>query len=963
MSLTTRQITQKIADKTLEFLKRGEVPENTRIFQDLRDFFRRGVGLPTMRFRKQQANDVIDIESFNQSLDEVEFDIKVLYEEVIDHIAQILSRFHFTNQIYNTSSRELDRLITKLDEELFTIKNADDHFQGFIENFDSLDRIDQAKSTPGIVDLAAGELGLPSTSAATLRVEAPHLFSATNWPVTITSGQTIKLNSSMQGAGFGNAFSDTISVWRHQIRTGQSGPLTAFFTFPIAGPAKEEKEVLINRIQITPHSEFPFNIRILKSLDNINYTVIPGHTEFVSIDRQSKTYNFDFPTELIQYIRIEIEKPNADQQIDNSTWEYLFGFFSIGYYSMGRVPNGEMISKPYNTARPIGKVSLSSVASLPRGTDVNYYVALGDTTGGMATPWRPIRAAGTPKNDRAFPEIVKFGDSERRSVEFLAEETGYINSTYKGINIYELNHSGQLTDRPLYGSASLLRGEGSWARDLNPQLENFTSTNVYMDFSATDTQSLYVIEREILTPNSISGSNQLYLNTTHSPYYDPTLGHTLVPNNGINTSYNQAPTYAVYEAKWIRKDEEKSLNVARLGGNHIRLPNGTILDNERRPEVRATRLDISGNVQTLNRLLREDLDYEFRENPPALVALETGSSWWRQQLNSNGILDFNVSYYLEDDLTQKIVDINNKRIVIDSNFATVAAGDNISLRYRRVAKEPDIEILPDTVRVKPIYGVDGLNNPYFEGTDYSLDVQNGTIYRIPNGNIPAEGTVFVDFRYQRSIFNVQTFTAWCEVTRAEMPEINISNLNLNSSAGELFMLNTSKGLIDLSNLGSIPPLGVGWHQFIVKSLDPSASVSAINQVISLIDRQARPIFQTRGTYFSRVFSDREYMRQITPDFLKKGILKDDHRFFAITDDGYILLNFLPGSTDDLYTYRYNSSTGAVSISRERFLLDYAVQTRVAPSSSLLVKVELTRRPSIDGGLSPTVDQYSLRIGP
>ena len=963
MSLVDRQITQKIADETLKFLQMGEVPENTRIFQNLRDFLRSGVGSPTMKYRPQLSNDVVDITSYNLAMDELAFDFKVLYEEVVEHLNKILSRFHFTNQIYISSSRELDRLISRLDEELFTLSNADDHFQGFIEKFDSLDQVDQNKSTPGIVDLSAGELNLPTTPSSTLRVEAPHLFNATNWPVEILTDQTVKINEAMQGAGFGNAFADSISVYRHRIRTSESGLLRAQITFPIAGPADQEKEVLINRIQIVPHADFPFRVRVLKSLDDINYTVFPGNTESILVDKQSRTYNFDFGTELVQFIRLEVEKETADTQVDADTWEYLFGFFSIACFSMGRVPNGEMISKPFKASKPIGKVSLATTSTIPRGTDVNYFVGLADTTGALVDIWHPIRPANSLKDDRGFPEVVKFGDSERRSVELLASSIGYVNSSYKGIDFYEINPSGALADEPLFGSATLLRGEGAWARDVNPQKDDFFTTNVYLDFSATDTQSLYVVESENLTPNSVSGADRIYVNTTYNPYYEPTLGHTLFPAAGVNPNFDQSPAYAVYEAKWVRKDELKIINQASNGGDFIRLPAGTVLDDDRRPEVRVTRLDISGNVTVMNRLLREDLDYEFRPSPPALVALASGDSWWKDQLNSNGLLDFNVRYYLEDDITEKLTSINGSNLVFDSSFSGVTAGDVLNVKYRRRAEEPDIEVLPDTVIVKPVYGRDGLETPYLEGTDYTLDSRNGSIYRIPNGNIPDGGVVFVDYHYERTLFDVQTFSAWCKVTRAEMPEITLSALNIDKSSGELFMLNTPKGLIDLSSLGSIPPLSVGWHNFIVKSTDPSSPTAAIKQVISLVDRQNAPIFQTRGIYFDRIFSDREFMKQLTPDFLRKGILRDNHGFFAITDDGKVIVNFLPGDTLDVYPYKYDATTGGVVKTTERFLLDYAVQTRVSPSDSLLVKIEMTRRPSIDGGLSPTVDQYSLRIGP
>lgn len=960
MSLVQRQINKKISDKTLEFLKSGVVPENMKIFSSLRDFLTHGIGLPTMKYRPQLANSVIDIVSFNLTLDEIGFDIRVLYEEIISQFQGILSQFHLSNTVYNTSSRELDRLISHLNEILFTIKNADDHFYGFIENFDTLDRADQALTTPGLVDLQDGTLILPSMNAGTSRVVASHLFAATDWPVSILSNHTIESNSAMQGAGFGNAFVDLISAWRHRIITKNAGKLQAQFQFPIAGKEEDEAEILINRISLTPHADFPFRVRLTKSTDNINYTVFPGYSEFITLNKQSKVYNLDFPTELVQFIRIEVEKDIPDRQINETTWEYLFGFYNISLFTIGRVSDAIYVSKPFETKKPIGKVSISSTSSMPKGTEINYYVGLVDSDNDLLDIWHPITPVNTNRDDFAAPRVVKFGDSETRIEEFLAPSTGYIYDTYKASNLYLVNTSGTISNEPLFGSSQLFRGDGVWSRDENTSKDTFFNRDVFVDFSASDSQSLYVVETETVIPQSVTGAINFVVNLTYQPYYVPTLSHTLVPATNVNPNFDQAPNYAIYEVKWLRKSDRKSQFFTSIAGNTIRLSLNTSIDTDRRPEVFVTKLVVSGTTTNMNRLLREDIDYTVVND--TIVAIDEDSSWWKQQLKVNGLLDFSVFFYEEDDLTQKVSSINGSVVTINSPYTFLSAGDSISIRYRRVAKSPSIDILSDTIVVKSLYGREGRERAFIYGTDYTVDVLRGSIYRIPNGSIPSTASIYVDFSYEKAVFPTETFSAWVLVSRPDFPDISISSLTLNKAAGESFILNSPKGLVDLSNINKIPSLNVGWHQFIVKSVDPDDTLAAIRQILSLRDNYGRIVFAQKGEYFERIVSTRIPLKQVTYDFLKKGILPSNHDFFAIKN-GKIVLNFDPSSSDDVYPYMYSTSQNALVKVREKFTLEYYIQTVIAPSNKISVKIELSRRSSIDGGITPRVDNYSLRISP
>lgn len=919
-----------------------------------------------MRLRHQQANEVVDIESFNQTQAEVVFDLSILYETIIEQLRTLIGRFHVGHSIYNSESRKLDRLINRLDESLITIKNADDHFQGFIERFDTLDKTNQTLTTNGMVDVDEGAITIPQSAAATRRVAAQHLWNAESWDVRVTSGGPTSVNSSMIGAGFGKAFADTISAWRHRIVASTPGSLQAEFEFPIAGPADEEKEVEVSRIQLVPHADFPFRVSFFKSVDGVNYTTIPGLEGSYQLDKQSKTYNFDFSTEVIQFLKIKVTKDNEDRQISENEFEYIFGFFSIALFTVGRLANAVYVSKPFETKKPIGKVAMSSQAHTPDGADTRYFVGLADSYGDLTGSWHPITPENSIRNDPLGPKVVKFGESDVESFEYLAPTTGYLKETYKGNSLYVVNPEQSVSGDYLFGTATLSRGEGGWYRDKNPVRETEQAANVYLDFTSSNRQPLYVLESDTVT---LEGSGQSYarVELSYAPYYDTTLGHELVPQPGTDPRFDQSPDYAIYEAKWLTKDTSRSQSFTGVTAMFIDLDSDGPVDLDTLTVTVTEATDATGAATSMNRQLRQEIDYTIEGNRISAVQdnIQRGkkviyNSWWAQKIEDDYNLDFLITYRPDTDLTQRVIGINGKIVTIDARFATIGREDNVLILYRRKV-EPPAKVLVETFRGKTAFG--NSEDVYIEGRDFTIDPNSGTIYRIPTGNIPSNGVMYADFYYEKPTFPVQTFSTWVLVGRSDLPEISLSKLSLDKENGESFILNSRKGFVDLTEIGKIPELAAGWHQFIVKSRAPSVSNAAITQVIKLVDNANAVVFETRGKYFDKMTSLRNQMRQATLDFLKKGVLPANHGFFAIDTSGNVIINFLQGTTDEVYAKKYNPTSGTITDRQERFALSYTVRTRTSPSNLLLVKIELVRRPSSDGGITPKVEEYILRVSP
>ncbi len=967
MSIISKQINEKIKEKTLEYLQKGEVPGNMFILREIRDFLK-NVGIPTIKFRPVGKNSAFNIADFNLTLDEIKFDIEILYKELIDHFKNVLSSYHVTQSVYDITSADLDRLLNLLNEELLLLKNGDDNFNVFIEDFSDLEKTNQNLTTKKSIDVNAKTFSLPISNNANFRVPTDHLASIQSWAINILSNQPIVSNSPSVGAGFGNAFSDIVSPWRQVIRTGTAGVLDLEFIFPIAAPAEVEKEVLINQISITPHADFPFNLRILKSVDNVNWTYLPGYSTTFNIYKESTTINMSFPTELVQYLKFEVSIPEANKQVSEKEWEYIFGFKSIAYYQLGRSSSAVYISKPFESSNNIGKVIIEASDKAPAGTSIDYYVGLADATGELTGKWEPIKPINGILNTFA-PNIVRFSEINSREISYVAS-TGSLYETYKAVNYYTINSGNAISDTVIYGTAQLERGENIWTRNSVEQKEEYSIQNAYVSFSTSDNAYLYVIESENLTPLTVSGQQYVTIQLNNSILYDQSKGDEEHPSNEVDPNFHQSPNYAIYEMNLVRKNRLKTLTVTGVKNLAFYLPTGVTPDKQERPSIKVTKITTSGGSSSFpDRLLREEVDYNIRraervETVYSVGTTEESSSFWAQRIAEKSTLDFYVEYYEEDSLLDRIVNINTSlnTITLELPNTLFNISDYIYIRYRAIPKYPNYKVFPTSIKAHKQFNSN--TTDYILGQDYTIDLRNGKVYRTENGTIESSSSIYVDFKYEKRVFDTETYGVWCYVNRTDLPEIPIT-FSIDKSLGEAFILNNlaDRKTIDLINLNKIPRLGKGWYQFIVKSKNPDLfSTNAINKVIALKDSSGNPVFQSNNYYFSKVIGAIEPLKQVSFDYLKRSVLPTQYNFFAIKD-GLIILNFMPNSGNGFYPYYYDNSAGALSRVNERFTLTYQNPEIINVNKKLLTKIELSRNPSIDGGITPEVKSYIIRVGP
>jgi hypothetical protein len=337
------------------------------------------------------------------------------------------------------------------------------------------------------------------------------------------------------------------------------------------------------------------------------------------------------------------------------------------------------------------------------------------------------------------------------------------------------------------------------------------------------------------------------------------------------------------------------------------------------------------------------------------------------QVPSNARLS--IDYKLDTDITHRIVDVSPEEIELDTQIY-IDPADSLLVTYKT---RPD-NIIKRTLRVK---GTHNSSTNLLEGVDYTVDINNATISKVIGGglDINPSQTCYVDYSYKAPINETISYSVWCYLDSREPVVFDFNKLPIRRVLGESFTWTyteagkpVSKELSDLETI----TLGRGWHYFTVNSLDPNLfSDAAITQVLKFRSIDGQYLFLRRnlgGTIFSRITGIRTAMRQVDYSFLIKSTLKSDHSTFAIKNNTNIInniyTNFLPGTMDDFYMKKINSSGEIVDVTTEELIFEGIRNLEEESDQNqgyVVVRARLSRNNNSDGGITPKLHSYNLRV--
>ena len=963
MALGKRQVEKLIEQLSLAHLQEGKSIDLRNIQGLLQEILGDRQGIPTLKYKHQDRKEVFDILHYNDFFNRFEFDINIAYDEIKDIVFNTLLKLNTFELSYRSQSHQLNTIIQQLDNFLFTIDNANGNFYGVFDGFSSVEKTNLNLSTSKIVDVQEECLSLPFNNATGKKVKLNHLYNKNQWPI-VASREIISAENSTS-AGFGNAFSDIYAPWRLEVMAESPGPLTITFDVPLSAVADMTYE--LTRVQLIPHSSREMTVDIQYTVDDVNFIVFPGSRADVVLDQESKTYNFDFASTQAEKVRFVVTKEDYDEEDQNGNFIYYFGFKHIGFYTLGTAYEAQYISKdlkPTGITKSIDSVSIAVSEQIPQYSEIEYFVSLADSSGNQIGDWELI----TPSNrapESPGKRVIEFRNSASKSKDIHSPADLAKFETHRGIDFYKLPIGIDSGDTHIFGLANLYRGYNLWNKNVNKDTVLRQVKDSYISFNPGDIQDIYAVISEtasvnsgvITYPQGGVGTGAVTKLTVSKPVNYNIQTMSLVPDPGINPIVDQRPNYAVYEVKRFGSNMTVTGELINLTGTVVsNFANDVLSDPTNQPVITNT---------SDNTVYERDVDYVLVENADGVlngIRRTDGSS-----ISESGVY-VSAAYSINPNITQQVETVRDNVIYMNS-LLDIAQDDRIEVSYRFVPKGQNAIIRP-TLKVTSKFGDEEEGEMYNQGPDYSMSVSQGKITRIPQGNIvPNQGdlAVYVDFYYKENPSDLHTYSTWVFQPKLEPVKIKYNALQIDLDEGEKLIINSPSFSVDLSNSTETPAIPRGWHQIIVRSKDPTVfSLAAINKVIELKDIDNDYIFVRGGKYFSDMQAIRSGMTEVSYDFLKNAVLKSNHDHFAVQNNN-IIVNFKPGSTEDFYSYSAitdNSGvvTGFAAQNTEDFLLNYRYELpEEVTADRLLVKIELSKNRTADGGITPKVFRYNARI--
>lgn len=987
MGIFQKQFEKILAKEILKYLLKGTIPSSSEIGSKVSELNKNKSKI-LYKYIPQSYKETFNYRAYNKALNEIKFDIDLFQEELLSLFVETSKRINFADLYHKINSYELNNLRAELEMLLFSIRDADFYFSGNYDTFCDYTKTNRSVSSSDIIDLVEQCLILPYKGKSTKRIDVSEIIDIDNQKINIVieDNNIIYSSKPITNSKFGNIFTDMLSVWAHEILTTQNVPLEIYIDFPIGGTSKIEKEYFVSRFEIIPHVLTKTRVKIQTSNDDVNYLDITGHEEGIVVEDQKKTYAMDFETTLVQYVRLRLSKLESDEEViigNNKYYRYLFGIKSFAAYQAGRTSSAVYESIPFSFDNIINKVSLESVATIPAGCKVNYYVASSDISGENKSDFIPINPIGFQDN-AGVGSIVSFNKNKESNIKFEVPSEGeeaptQYGSPYAGISLKRVGPA--IDDRPIFGKTKLYRGYKAWSRDVSGILTNTKVEDTYINFG-TDTEKVYAVTEDIGSARTLSNSSGIkrtMISLTKPPYYDSSKGHE-VKSNQSNSSVDNKPNYAIYDVTLVKNISRETLEFQMTTGSPQYLPaTSFIVQSNNSAELPILSIPNNQNLEL-------GKDYELEVESFGGISKPTG----RFTIPSESVLrdgSGNVSpralrftYTFDSNITNKVSSISGNNIIL--NNINLTSFDTVKVTYRFIPLSPN-SIIKNSFQVSNLPSSSNNRIYYTEGVDFSVDESSGTIQRIGNGSIQQDGHVYVSFMYKDAEQSVQTFSTWAYLPVSSQVKFDVStnsnsttnNLVIDNDAGEAFYVNTVGGLVNLNKANSTPTLPAGWVQFVVRSKNPDTNTSfrsnLIDQVIQLRDNFKQKIFRENNRYFNTIIAFREPLKERTVNHLKVNTLYTDHTVFAIdsiTDPtkSYIVLNYTPNTTTELYCKQPSEDsddTGIpVSFNEQYNLYWTSLQNIDTAQNSIIVKIELIRDPTIDGGVTPKVFDYKIRIG-
>lgn len=342
-------------DETVEYLFDEKTKDNI-------------LGMPITRFKKIKERVRSSSKEYNKLLDDIDFDLNVLFESISEQNKKMLNNFSIQED-------EKIKLLAKIKSmqnriaKLTTVSEQSNNFNySLSENFSSFKNIDM-DNTDAYINL--------EEKKAMLKISKKDLVKI---PL---SNASIKIKEISPQK---NAYTSELS----SLKNATDDYLNTFWGYKISYPKGDgfEKEVkvvleieldaqyLVSEVSLSPKTSGNMSARVYYEENNSWYEFLNNNNKLLN----NKESWFIYPeAKKIKNIKIELSKSEPD--FDDSELNYIFGLKNISvdyreYEPESTVKTSELMIDKNGKEATIQELSLEVIDFIPTDTDIKYYVQI-----------------------------------------------------------------------------------------------------------------------------------------------------------------------------------------------------------------------------------------------------------------------------------------------------------------------------------------------------------------------------------------------------------------------------------------------------------------------------------------------------------------------------------------------------------------------------------------------------------
>lgn len=969
--LSKKKIDKRLEEFIRKLYEQGRIPNAKEVLEQLSKFREDNPELPLFKPPTFQPNTKFALDSFNQAMEEIDFDLTSSYEDIVDSVSDLIKQMHMQDAETQIHKAQIKRTHDQIGELLLVNSTSIGALASVYDTFNDVSKIDQ-ENTTATIDLDLGAVTLREKANGTKRL---HIGTTPQLPQIITTAEVIKEEQLSKERK--SILTDVDQVWSYRVFTdSEDTQVQCILPIELSSGGLEPE---FSRIDINPHVWGEIGIKVQYTRDFRNWLNLHNYNDFITTSGDK--ISMRFPTTKAKAIRIVMLKQSSSGS-DRFGEEaaprpyYHFGIANLSLFTTGYSSESVLYSKslyPDYDIESIDKVSLYVEEDLPQGTDIKYDLGFAPTS------TDDIQWTGLAPINRSIEGIPNVLDLKEAATSqpYLNEITitGELTGTLEvdGLDYYSLasypNLSGVVPN-----TSKLWRGVNSWRKIKNNAIPGpiHEVVGCRLDFdSNTNKQLLYKmeygaepisIETGEYNAGSYSTDTKLRMDYPILRYDDnktpitpiatltgdfPTLtDFTIQELAGLSNQYSVEAVYHMMPV--ARGDTPIDMRtgagikkaVKRIASGEgffvLGLPEDLHFIKSAniflRYEVWAGTGLAGDQFEVINQWVNikhlKTLDSADDGTDPEGYGINGAISYfkimdsldmWPSARSAASKNTASCSYAFGTlDITAAVTGINENYIHILKEYTDLTPQSRIAVNYRRTLQYDELEVLSDGLKAS------ALKSPQQEGNlatmeskqagvDFDLLSKRGVIQRKSNTDTTEAWSVDFNYRIKGEYRDVYT-----TFLNNKDPIYNLKlyygdqMLTMDQSIGQKFFLRTHQGEVDLSN-GQAEYIPPGLVQAVVYSDDyytvegKPNITSALSKILNTIDSEGYSLFTPNNKYWKSQRAFREPMQEVTFQRLTRDSYRGQRDVFSIAD-AQVWLNYEP-YTESLRTLEFVTITG------------------------------------------------------